>query len=271
MNRFANKTDSSPPTGQLDRLDSSPSNCPVYQLLHLNDTLDMVIKVFKNSELTEELSTPVKLPIGTSLYVQLSVKKDKLSGGTIIVEDCVAKPYIDAVITHTLITKQKAVSGDTDIFKSPLLNEVRFKMETFKITGHKELYLSCFAYLCTASDTSQRCINEAALAQHTQNAARSLSRSKGRSSNGKSKGGSIGVLSPGYEILKPQYKSSPIYTQKQLRGLGEDDEVRIGEDNKCYHIHESGLISLYHAPKNTRSSGKGKTENGKAGEECLNQ
>ena len=144
-------------------------------------------------------------------------------------------------------------------------------METFKITGHKELYFSCFAYLCTASDTSQRCINEAALAQHTQNAARSLARSRGRSSNTKLKGGSIGVLSPGYEILKPQYKSSPIYLHGQLPGLGDLEMVRIGEDNKCYHIRESGLTSLYHAPKNTRSSGQGNTENGKAGEECLNQ
>ena len=105
VNRFANKT---------EWLDSLPPNIPVDQLPHVNDILmlDMVIKVFKNPELTEELSTPVKLPVGTSIYVQLSGEKDKLSGGTIIVEDGVAKPYIGAVITHTLITKQKAVNGD---------------------------------------------------------------------------------------------------------------------------------------------------------------
>ena len=262
VNRFANKT---------EWLDTSPPDGIIGDLPELNGSLnlDMVIKVFENPDFKEELKTPVTMPIGTPIFVQLSVDKDKLHGGgraMIIVEDCVAKPYLNASLTHTVIAKQIAVDGGTGILKSPSLHEVRFKMETFKIPSHKELYLSCLAYLCRKSDTSSRCTNNAAAAQHMLNATRSLSREEGPTSQ--SFGGSIGVQSPGYEILMPSLKSSPVYFHGQLPGLGDLDMVRIGEDNKCYHIRVGGPISLYHAPKKSLMKWKPK---GNAGKECLKQ
>ena len=247
-------------------------------ILIVNESLniDMVIKVFKDLNFTQELFTPVQVPIGTPLYVQLSVDKDKLNAGArtkIILENCVAIPFPGATIMHTIIKDQK--EADSSILRSPALHKVQFKMETFKLPGHKYLYLSCGAYVCPFSDNSSRCNNPSANAQHMPGHSASsfdkrynyptpnMQHKSGAIAS--SSGGSINVVSDGYEILAPKLKRKPIYYSEDLPGLGPDDEVRIGQDdNKCYVKLANGDIRLYHRPR--QSSFGTKAEN-----PCLSQ
>ena len=123
---------------------------------------DMVIKVYKDQNFNQELSTPVRLPIGTPLYVELSVVKHKLSGGMrakILVENCVALPFrgaSDPNNKHLLIKDQAAFDDSTGILQSPAFHKVQFRMEIFKIPQNNELYLSCDGYVCPYSDNSVR-------------------------------------------------------------------------------------------------------------------
>lgn len=233
----------------------------------------MVIKVFKDPDYLVERETPVKLPVGTPIYVKLSVDKQKLQTNgkaRIIVEECVGIPYLGSNNPnnkHIIIKKQSAEDPGTDIFKSPVLHEVRFKMETFKITNNKELYLSCAAYVCPESDKSARCNNPAANAQHTAGASRFIA-SIAADPNAPPTSGAFDVVSPGYEIELPRLKRQPIYNDEDLPGLGPDDEVRIGaDDNKCYLKRANGITSLYHRPKNPTNT----QLSGKADEKCPNQ
>ena len=75
-------------------------------------------------------------------------------------------------------------------------------------------------------------------------------------------GGSIRVVSDGYEVLDPKLKKKPVYDHMDLPGIGPDDEVRIGEDGKCYTILSDGRIRLYRKPSSFAT---------KAINECLNQ
>ena len=243
---------------------------------------DMVIRVFKDPDFNQELATPVRLPVGTPLYVQLSVDKDKLNAGArskIIVENCAVIPYPGAPNpndNHRMFIKdQKEFDYTTKILQSPAFHKVQFRMEIFKIVGHKDLYLSCTAYVCPLSDSSSRCNNSAAIAQHMPGASASSSNDRynyptanAQHKSGafaSSSGGSISVVSDGYEVHAPNLKRRPKYYFEDLPGLGPADEVRIGEeDNKCYHILSNGDIRLYHRPR--QSSFATKAEN-----PCLNQ
>ena len=239
--------------------------------------IDMVIKVFKDSKFTEELTTPVRLPIGTPLYVELSVDKDKLNAGArakIIVENCVALPSLGATSNkHPIIKDQLSVDDSTNILRSPAFHKVQFQMETFKIIDSRNIYLSCTAYVCPHSDISSRCNNPAANAQHKPGASALSSddRNNNLAANAQHKPGAIAssydsstsVVSDGYELLLPKLNRSPIYYSEDLPGLGPDDEVRIGQDdNKCYHILSNGSIRLYHNPRQSST---------KAENPCLNQ
>ena len=228
--------------------------------------LDMVIKVFKDPDFTQQLSSQDKLLVGTPLYVELSVDKDKLSAGAlskIIVENCVALPSLNVSeqnIKHVIIKDQKIADDSTDILRSPAFHKVQFRMETFKIPDKKQLYLSCAGYVCPLSGIAGRCNNPAADAQHIQIAIKVADPTAPSSS-----GSSISVESDGYEVPAPKLKRKPIFYQEDLPGLGPDDEVRIGEeDNKCYTKLSNGFIRLYHKPK--QSSFGTKDEN-----PCLNQ
>ena len=265
-------------------LDSSPPHGITDDLLPIvNESLNinMVIKVFKDSDFNQELTPPVRLPVGTPLYVELSVDKDKLNAGArakIIVENCVAIPFPGATNPNdkiTIIDNQRQVDDSTSILRSPAFHKVQFMMETFKIGNNKNLYLSCGAYVCPLSDSSSRCNNPAANAQHKPGASASSSDDlynyPTASAQHKSgaiaslSGGLISVVSGGYEVLAQKLKRKPIYYSEDLPGLGPDDEVRFGEDdNKCYVKLSNGVIRLYHRP---RQSSFAKT----AENPCLNQ
>ena len=205
--------------------------------------IDMVIKVFMDPDFSKELTPPVRVPVGTLLFVELSVDKDKLNAGArvkIIVENCVAIPFPGATnsnVKHTLIKDQLPYDDVIDIFRSPALHKVQFRMETFKIAGYKDLYLSCGAYVCPLSDSSSRCNNPAANAQHMPGASASSSddRYNYPTANmqhkpraiASSSGGSLSEVSDGYEVLAPKLKEYPVYNSEDLPGLGPDDKVHI--------------------------------------------
>ena len=245
VNRTMNKTiwlDSSPP---VDNLPDYPPDYPP-DVNH-----DMVIKTYKDPDFTQLLSTPVNLSIGTPLYVELSVDKDKLSAGAhskIIVENCFMLPSSNAANQIQIIKNQRALDEATDIFQSPALHKVQFMMETFKILYEKNLYLRCDCYVCPISDISARCNNPAANDQHKPGASKTADPTAPSSS-----GSSISVVSDGFGMLEPKLKKKPIYDSDDLPGLGPNDIVKIeeeqdGKPGKCYRIKPNGSIRLYHNP-----------------------
>jgi hypothetical protein len=241
INRNTNKTvwlDTSSPNGIISNLTTENGNV----------SIDMVIKVYKDPDFSQELITPVRLPVGTPLFVELSVDKNKLSAGAkILVENCVAIPFLNSNTKEVIINDQKAVDKGSDIFKSPALHKVQFTMETFKITDNKELYLSCSGYLCPSGDKSQRCDNPAANAQHKPGASRTVNPTAPSTS------GSISIVSTNYGVNSPNFKRKPIYDSDDLDGLGPNDQVRIGDggddEGKCFILRVTdGSIRLYHNP-----------------------
>ena len=269
VNRNTSKTiwlDSTPPDGNTDNLPSVNGSV----------NIDPLIKVYKDPDFTQQLSTQMKLPVGTPLYVELSVDKDKLSAGgraKLIVENCFAlpSPFATNQNKNQIIKNQNASDERTIIFKSPTLHKVQFKMETFKIMEEKYLYLSCACSVCLISEISARCNNPAANAQHKPGASKAADPTTPSSSGGSSR--VVGSLSYGYEILSPKLKKKTIYDSDDLPGLGPDDQVKIEEDQdgkpgKCYTIKPDGSIRLYHNPnlKPKQSPFGTKAEN-----PCLNQ
>ena len=119
------------------------------------------------------MQTPLKLPVGTPIFVELSVNKKILHYGNnkakIIVESCVIYPFNSTLNTrYSLINARLAVDEGTMILRSPQLNLVRFKthMVMIGIDDH-EISLTCNTYLCPSSDKSAICTDRAAMAQHT--------------------------------------------------------------------------------------------------------
>ena len=256
-------------TNQTIWLDASRPDDGIGDLPGVNGSLslDIIIKVYNDPNFILELTPSVRLLVGTPLYVELSADKDKLNAGgraKIIVEDCVALPSLRAPNPndkHMIIIKdQRVVDDSTYILRSPAFHKVQFRMETFKIYNSIELNLNCSVHVCPLSDSSFRCNNPAADAQHMQGASASSSddQYKNTATNtqhkqgaiASSSGGSISVVSYGYEVLTPKLKRQPIYDFEDLPGLGPDDEVRIGQDdNKCYIKLFDGCIRLYHKPR----------------------
>jgi hypothetical protein len=252
-------------------LDTSAPNGILENLTEVNGSLklDTVIKVYKDADFNQELGTPVKLPITTPLHVELSVDKTKLNGGgpaKIIVENCVAFPYLGYQSPNrpVIINDKLPFEDSTIIFRSPAYHKVQFKIQSFKIKDHKEVYLSCAIYVCPLSDNSPRCNDPAAKAQHMQNATLKADPTAPPSS-----GSSINVISPGYEVLVPELKNKPVYDHEDLPGLGPDDVVKIGKtDSKCYKVLPDDRIYFYRNPN--LSSFATKTEDPIL-KQCLNQ
>ena len=256
-------------------LDTSPPDGILTNETEVNGNLklDMVIKVYKDPDFTDELSAPVRLPVGTPLFVELSVDKNKLNGGgraKILVENCVALAYLgDQNPNKPVIIKDKLPfddSADALILQSPAYHKVQFKIQSFKITNHKEVYLSCAGYVCPLSDNSLRCNDSAANKQHKPNA--SLKTDPTASS---SSGGSMNVVSEGYEMDAPDLKKKPVYDNEDLPGLGPNDVVKIGEDGKCYKVLPDGRIFFYRNPKLTTTSSFATKAENPILNRCLNQ
>lgn len=196
-------------------------------------------------------------------YVKLAVNKNKLQANRakIIVEDCAGiAPFPGSTDPNhrlIIIKNQRAEDPRTEILRSPVLHEVHFQMESFKMMNLNHLNLDCFAYVCAANDKTHRCNNPAANAKHTPILFPPPLAS-----------GSIRIWSPDYDIPDLNFKRRPIYDDLDLPGLAPDDEVRIGEDdNKFYLKRANGIIRLYHKPKTPARM----RLSGKAGEECLKQ
>ena len=65
---------------------------------------EMIIKSLTDRGFTQELSTPVLLPLGTPIYMELSTDRENLNvsaSSKIIVEDCVAILWSDNNIRYT--------------------------------------------------------------------------------------------------------------------------------------------------------------------------
>ena len=139
----------------------------------------MSIKVFKDPNYQTELQTPVRLSIGTLVYIELWVNQSKLQdcdeGAKIILSSCVAFPYLnsDSSLNPIVINERTAVDDISQMLSSRQLNTVRFKMQTFKIgINFREVYLRCYAFLCPSNDKSATCNDDRAKAQHITNATR---------------------------------------------------------------------------------------------------
>jgi hypothetical protein len=235
-------------------------------------SVDMVIKVYKDEDFKQQLSTPIRLPVGTKIFVELSVDKVRLNSGgaaKIIVEKCVAFPYLNDPNPNNklvIIQDKLAVEDSTIMYRSPALNKVRFKLQTFKITNNKEVYLSCSGSVCPLSDNSTLCNDSAANDQHLPGASKAAGPSAAPSS-----GGSISVVSDGYDVPDPMLKKKPVFDKDDFPELGSDDEVRIGANGKCYKISDDGRmirISLYCKRK---QSSFATTTDDPIRNQCLNQ
>jgi hypothetical protein len=219
--------------------------------------LDMSIKVFKDSYYQTELETPVDLPVGTPIYIELSVNKSKLQGGDvkakIIVTKCVSYPFnnSDSGLHHTVINERIVVDDGSQIFRTSKLNILRFKMQTFKIgINFREVYLSCGAYICPSSDKSDTCNDKIANAQHLETATRKLAAATAKGANASQQTKSaINVVSDHFGVVLPKFTAGQL-TQEDVPELGEEDYLRTGRDNKLlYHFKASSngnyIVSLY--------------------------
>ena len=216
--------------------------------------LDISIKMFKDSDFQTQLETPVDLPVGTVIYIQLSVDKLKLQGGDekakIIVTKCVSYPFnhSDSSLHHTVIDDRIVVNDGSLIIRSPKLNIVRFKMQTFKIgINYREVYLSCGVYVCPSSDKSDTCTDKTANAQHIVAATRQQAAvtAKGGSQQTKSL---LNVVSDNFGVVLPKFSAGQL-TQEDVPEIGEEDYLRTGRDNKLlYHFKSSNgnyIVGLY--------------------------
>lgn len=207
---------------------------------------EMDIKVFEDSMFTVKLDTPVRLPVGTPIFVQLSVDKSKLHGNErskIIVEECFGIPFLgSSVIKYTVTRNQIAVEDGTNIMQSPFLHEVRFQMGIFMFLGnYDDVYLSCSAYVCPASDNSTRCNSRYANMQHMQNAGR-VAEIDADELTAQPVIESPGTM-PHNVILQPKLKRQPDYYPEELSGLFTDEH--IGESFSIYNRKDSINLSKY--------------------------
>lgn len=247
-----------------------PNNGTTDDLPPMNGTLniDMVIKVYSDPELQKEFPTPVKIGVGKPIYVKLLVDKEKLQEGghaKIIVEECFAIQFLGGDPNkpkHTIIKEQRAIDESTDILPSPKFNEVHFRMEMFTMIGnYPKLHLSCAVYVCAAADKSDRCNNAAANGQHKPGATPFAVRAA--DPNAPTTSGSIGVVSPGYNVTEPKLKNKPKFDEEDFdKGvLGPDDIVQIGAvDDICYLRRKNGMISRFRNRKQTSFKGKANAE-----------
>lgn len=207
---------------------------------------DMSIKLFRDPDLEKLILTPANLQVGTPVYVQLSVDKQKLHAdgpAKLIVEECYGSAS-DVNDKFTVIQNQIAIDDGTDILRSPLLHEVRFRMELFRLSPNsKELYLTCSTYVCPSSDDSNRCSNRAAQAQHTQNAGR-VAASDAEELIAQPIIGSHGVI-PHNEILQPKLKRQPDYFPDELLGAGIFAQEEVGEGHSINNRKEFNSLYLF--------------------------
>lgn len=81
----------------------------------------MSIKLFRDPDLEKLILTPANLQVGTPVYVQLSVDKQKLHAdgpAKLIVEECYGSAS-DVNDKFTVIQNQIAIDDGTDILRSP--------------------------------------------------------------------------------------------------------------------------------------------------------
>lgn len=249
---------------QSTHLDTSIPEGPVDQLPPADDGLkiDMTIKVFKDPLFQSPLRTPVSLPVGTPIYIELSVDKQKLQGGDnkakIIVTKCVTYPFnhSNAALHHSVIDERIAVDKGTQIFQSPKLNVVRFKMQTFKIgIMFREVYLSCGAYVCPSSDNTSTCVDARAKIQHNSYATRQLAEFSASDSTPKPKS-LMSVVSENFGVVLPKFQPGQL-TQEDVPEIGEEDYIRIGSQDKLFYhfksINGNYIVGLYNGDGKLKS------------------
>lgn len=242
---------------QSIHLDTSIPDGIIGNLPEATDTLklDMTIKVFKDSDYQVQLATPVRLPVGTPIFIELSVDKSKLQGGDkkakIIVTKCVTYPYNDSIpdLHHTVINDRVVQDKSAMIFKSPYLNNVRFKMQTMKIgINFREVYLSCAAFVCPSGDGSNTCTAPRAMAQHTAAATRHHVKTVNKSSSQTIKS-PMQVTSENLGIELPEFRPGQL-TSADVPELDDEDYIRISNDDKqlAYHFKSfqgDYIVGLY--------------------------
>lgn len=227
-------------------LDTSIPEAPIGDLPQVNGTLklDMTIKVFNGSDYTTPLKTPVDLPVGKAIYIELSVDKSKLQGGDkmakIIVTKCLTYPFdnSDQELHYTLIDDRIAKDKGTRIAESKELNTVRFKMQTIKIgIQFREVYLSCAAFVCPSVDNSSVCVDRRAKAQHTSDATRDLEENFAAFGTSQETSSKMSVVSQNFGVVLPKFLPGTL-TSADVPDLEEDDYIRISDDGEklAYHF-----------------------------------
>lgn len=225
-----------------------------------NLELKLSLKFFRDRYFQNEVHAPLKLPIGTPIFVELSVNKVLLQYGDpkakIIVNSCVVYPVTRNETTnlhHTIINNRVVVDKGSLLFQSPELNVIQFRTQIVKVgTDNHDVSLRCDVIVCPSSDNSATCTDRRAKAQHMSTATHrkeELSYSPKKESKQL-----ITAISENIEVKLPRFVPYQRVWADDLSlmsstSIGDEDYLRIGlKDKLLYHfqlINGNYIVKLF--------------------------